>query len=152
MWIFTGICWRGASNENWVVVNGDFRFFRSAYVPNLHIQDHNYNIVLCSPLEAFHWHRNAWPWMTMNGHFVLKSGSSSASNGLAFWLSDKTVRKFTGLGIDCQRQKCSPHCTGDISVIVLFTGVPHRGNVKPVNCIHTQSQFSHMLFTDVCSK
>jgi len=33
--------------------------------------------------------------MTSNGHFALKSGSSSASNGLAFWLSEKTVRKFT---------------------------------------------------------
>jgi len=35
-----------------VVENGDFRFFRSLYLPNLHIQGHNYYIVLCSPLVA----------------------------------------------------------------------------------------------------
>jgi len=39
-----------------------------------------------------------------------------------------------------------------ICVIRLFTDVPQRGSVKPMNCVHTQSQFSHMLFTDVCSK
>jgi len=32
--------------------------------------------------------------MTLNGHSALKSGPSSASNGLAFWLSEKTIRKF----------------------------------------------------------
>jgi len=37
--------------------------------------------------------------MTLNGHFALKSGSSSASNGLAFWLSEKIVRKFAKLRI-----------------------------------------------------
>jgi len=35
--------------------------------------------------------------MTLNGHFALKSGSSFTSNGLAFWLSEKTVRKFAEL-------------------------------------------------------
>jgi len=140
MWIVAGVCWRGASNESGVVVNGDFRFFRSLYLPNLHIQGHNYYIVLCSPLVALRWHRNGWPWTTLNGHFVLKSVSSSASNGLAFWLSEKTVRKFTELRIDCQRQKnVVPHRTGDISTIGLFTGVPLRGSVKPVNCIHTHA-------------
>jgi len=49
-----GGCWRGASNESGVVVNGDFRLFRSVYVPGLHIQGHNYYIVVCSPLVAFH--------------------------------------------------------------------------------------------------
>jgi len=58
----------------------------------------------------------------------------------SFWLSEKTVRKFAELRIDCQRQKMEPtHGTGDISVIGLFTGVPQRGSVKPVNCIHTHS-------------
>jgi len=33
----------------------------------------------------------------MNGQFELKYGPSSASNGLAFWLSEKTVRKFAEL-------------------------------------------------------
>jgi len=123
-----------------VVVNGNFRFFRSVYLPNLHIYRHNYYMVLCSPLVALHWHRNGWPWMTLNCHFALKSGPSSASNGLAFWLSEKTVWKFAELHIDCQWQKMEPtHGTGDISVIGLFTGVPQRGSVKPMNCIHTHS-------------
>ena len=130
----------GASNECGVVVNGDFRFFRSLYLPNLHIHDHNYYIVLCSPLVALHWHRNGWPSMTMNGHFALISGSSLAYNGLAFWLSDKTVRKFAELRIYCQRQqKCSPATVLVISVTGLFIGVTRRGNVKPVDCIHTHS-------------
>jgi len=94
IWIFVGFAREGASNESGVVVNGNFRFFRSLYPPNLHIQGHNYNIVLCSPLVALYWRRNGWPWMTVNGRFALKSdGPSSASNGLAFWLSEKTVRK-----------------------------------------------------------
>jgi len=87
-----------------LALNGDFSFFRSLYLPNLHIYGHNYYIVLCSPLLALHWHRNGWPWMTLNGHFALKSGSSSTSNRLAFWLSEKTARKFAELRIDCQRQ------------------------------------------------
>jgi len=37
--------------------------------------------------------------MTLYGHFALKSGLSSASNWLAFWLSEKTVRKFAELRI-----------------------------------------------------
>ena len=74
--------------------------------------------------------------MTLNGHFALKSGSSSASNGLTFWLSEKTVRKFAELRIDCQRQKCRAY-PSVISVMGLFTGFLPRGSVKPVNCIHT---------------
>ena len=52
MRIFAGVC----SNESGVVENGDFRFFRSLYLPNLHIQGPNYYIVLHSPLVALHWH------------------------------------------------------------------------------------------------
>jgi len=140
IWIFAGVCWIGDVKCVWSkCVNGDFRFFRSLYLPNLHIHGHNYYIVLCSPLVALHWHRNGWPWMILSGHFALKSGSSSISNALAFWLLDKTVRKFAELRIDCQREKIQPHCTGDINVIGLFTGVPQRGSVKPVNCIHSHS-------------
>jgi len=60
--------------------------------------------------------------MTLNGHFALKSGPSSASNELAFLLSERTVLKFAELRIYCQRQKCSPtrDCTGDIRVMELF--------------------------------
>jgi len=82
--------------------------------------------------------------MTLNGHFddfAMKSGPSSSSNGLAFWLSEKTVRNFAELRIDSQRQKWSPPplCTGDISVMGLLIGVTKRGSVKPVDCIHTHS-------------
>jgi len=41
--------------------------------------------------------------MTVNGHFALKSGSCSASNVLAFWLSEKTVGKFAELRIYCRK-------------------------------------------------
>jgi len=34
------------SNESGVVVNGDFRFFRSLYLPNFHSQGHNYYSLL----------------------------------------------------------------------------------------------------------
>jgi len=37
MRIFAGVRWTGALNESGVVENGDFRFFRSLYLPNLHI-------------------------------------------------------------------------------------------------------------------
>jgi len=84
IWIFAGVCWRGGVKWVWGVVNGDFRFFRSLYLPNLHIHGHNYYIVLCSPSVALHWQRNGWPSMTLNGHFALKSGSGLTSNGLAF--------------------------------------------------------------------
>jgi len=65
--------------------------------------------------------------MTLNGHFALKSGLISVSNGLAFWLSEKTVRKFAELRMRVlsAAKKCSParDCTGDIRVMVLFTGI-----------------------------
>ena len=43
MYIFAGFAREGASNESGVVANGDFRFFRSLYLRNLHIQGH----ILC---------------------------------------------------------------------------------------------------------
>ena len=48
-WGFAG---EEASNECGGDVNGPFRFFRSLYLRKLHIQGHNYYIVLCSPLVA----------------------------------------------------------------------------------------------------
>jgi len=83
--------------------------------------------------------------MTLNGHFALKSGPSSASNGLAFWLSVKTIRKFAELyAYNSAQQKCSPAI-----VMVMFYGVIHWG--FPVRkrqtselYSHSQSQLSHM--------
>jgi len=46
MRIFAGFAGEGASDENGDVKNGDFRLFRPLYLPNLHIQGHNYYIVL----------------------------------------------------------------------------------------------------------
>jgi len=37
MQILAGVRWRGASNENGVVENGDFRLFYPLFLPNLHI-------------------------------------------------------------------------------------------------------------------
>jgi len=67
--------------------------------------------------------------MTLKGHFASKSAPISASNGLAFCLSEKTVRKFAELRIYCQRQKkCSPakDCTGNMRVTELFTGITEQ--------------------------
>ena len=36
MGIFAGFAGEGTSNESGVLKNGDFRFFRSLYLPNLH--------------------------------------------------------------------------------------------------------------------
>jgi len=104
MWIFAGVCKRGVSNESGVIVSGDFRFFRLLYLPNLHIEGHNYYIVPCSPLVALHWHRNGWPWMTLNGHveFCVKIWFELGIQWvgvLAF--GKKTVRKFAELRIYC---------------------------------------------------
>jgi len=58
MRIFAGVRWRGAFKWGWGCRNGDFRLFRSLYLPNLYIQGHNYYIVLCTPLVALQWQRN----------------------------------------------------------------------------------------------
>ena len=86
--------------------------------------------MLCS----VQWYRNRWPWMTLNGHFALKSVSGSATNGLtspAFG-QNKTVRKFAEPLIYCQRQKCSPGnvVSGSIRFMQIFAGVRWRGGVK----------------------
>jgi len=65
--------------------------------------------------------------MTLNGHYALKYGLSSTSNGLAFWLSEKTVRKFAELRIffilSAATKMYPSDCTGDIRVMGLFIGV-----------------------------
>ena len=49
-----GFAREGASNESGVVVNGDFRFFRSLYLPNLHIQGSGSSLT-----------PKGWPWMVI---------------------------------------------------------------------------------------
>jgi len=80
--------------------------------------------------------------MTLIGHFALKSGSSCTSNRLAFWLSEKTARKFAELRIDCQRQqKIIPAAvyTGD-SVMGYSWGLPKRKR-------QTSELYSHSQYT-----
>ena len=72
MQIFAGVPWGGGIKWEWGGRKWRyFRFFRWLYLM-LHIQGHNYYSVLCSPLVALHWHRNRWPWISLNGHFALK--------------------------------------------------------------------------------
>ena len=67
-----------------------------------------YAIMLLS-LMTLQWHRNRLPWMAILHENLLWARQLMSWR---FWLSDKTVQKFAEIHIDCQRQKCSPHCTG----------------------------------------
>ena len=65
--------------------------------------------------------------MTLNGHFALKCVSDWASNGLAFWFSEITVRGFAELRIILSAAKMQPRdCTGGIRVKEVFTGVTEQ--------------------------
>jgi len=89
--------------------------------------------------------------MILNGHFALKSDPSSASDGLAYWLSDKTVRKYAETHIRSAAKKCSParDCTGDIGVMELFTGITEQeaSNQLYLWFYTHSSHTTHMLFT-----
>jgi len=66
MWIFEGVPWTGASNDNGISENVDFeglRAFRRWNKANI--------IVLFSSSSPFYWLQNTWPWMTLNDHFTL---------------------------------------------------------------------------------
>jgi len=85
MRIFGGVRWRGGFKWEW----GPRKWRFSLTLPAVssepsHLQDHNYYTMLCRPLVALQWHPSRWPWMTLNGHFTLKSVSVSANNELAF--------------------------------------------------------------------
>ena len=106
--IFAGVRWRGDVKWEWSRRKWRFSLLSLATCissePSHSRSQLLHCTMYCSPLVALHLHRNRWPWMTLNDHFALKSGSSSASNGLAFWLSDKTAREFAELRIYYQRQ------------------------------------------------
>jgi len=74
---------------------------------------------------------NRWPWMTLNGHFALKSASGSAANGLASPAFGQNCSKTCRYPY-CQRQKCSPGnvVSGTIMFMQIFAGVRWRGGVK----------------------
>jgi len=67
----------------------------------------------------------------------------SSSNGLAFWLSEKTNRKFAELyAYNSAQQKCSP-----ATVMVMCYGVIHWGfpvKKRQTSELYSQSQLSHM--------
>ena len=44
-----------------------------------------------------------------------------------------------------------PHCTGDISVMGLFTGRPQKSK-RQTSELYSHSQFLRMLFTDIEKK
>jgi len=94
MWIFGGVRWRGGFKWEW----GPRKWRFSLILPAIsHLRPQLLYYAICSPIVALQWHRNRWPWMTLNAHFALKSVSGSATNELAF--SDKTVRNFEELPI-----------------------------------------------------
>jgi len=107
MWIFAGVCWRGGVKWEWGGRKWRFSILSLAIYSKPSHKGHIYYIVLCSPLVALQRYRNRWPWMTLNGHFALKSVSGSATNGLASPAFGQNCSKNCRY-IWCQRQKCSP--------------------------------------------
>ena len=84
--------------------------------------------MLCSPLVALQRYHNRWPWMTLNGHFALKSVSGSTTNGLASPAFGQNCSK-TCIVSD---KKCSPGnvVSGSIRFMQIFAGIRWRGGVK----------------------
>ena len=83
MQIFAGVRWRGGVKWEWGVKKWRFSLLSLAVSSEpSHLRQH---LLYCAmyPLVAHEWYQNIWPWMTLNGHFALKSVSGSATNGLA---------------------------------------------------------------------
>jgi len=103
-----------------------------------HIQGHNYYIVICR--LAFQWHRNRLPWMTLNGHFALKSVLRSARHGFAcsgfrailFWNLQSYAYTASSKNV-AERLYSFWWC----KIYGLFTWVRWRGSVKQQNCVHS---------------
>ena len=148
MQIFAGFDREGASNESGVVVNGDFRFFCSLYLRNLHIQGHNYYIVLCSPLLALA--SSLTPKrMTLNDlewSFCVKIWFELGiqwAGILAFGENYSEICRATH--ITQRNKKCSParDCTGDKCYGVIHWGYPKRK--RQTSGLYSHSQFSLLL-------
>jgi len=83
MQIFAGVSWRWGVKWEWGGRKWRFLLLSLAISSeSSHLRPHLLYL-LCSPLVALQWYRNRWPWMTLNGHFALKSVSIWATNGLA---------------------------------------------------------------------
>ena len=124
-----------------------FTSFVRYYLPKLHIHGHNYYIVLCSPLVALHWRRNGWPWMNLNGYFALKSGPSSAFNGLAFWLSEKTIRKFAELyAYNCPRNNKKVQQSWQNSALAMHLPLARLVSTCVIFCLLPSSSIVILVF------
>ena len=88
--------------------------------------------MLCSPLVAHQRYENRWPWMTLSGHFALKSVSGSATNGLASPAFVQNCWNICKAAIYCHRYKCGPGnvVSGSIRFMQIFAGIRWRGGVK----------------------
>jgi len=66
--------------------------------------------------------------MTLNGHFALKSGPSSASNGLASGFRRKLFGNLHCYAYIVSGKKYNParDCTGVIRVMELFNGITEQ--------------------------
>ena len=87
-------------------------------------------IILCY-VAPHQWYQNRWPWITLNGHFALKSVSGSATNGLASPAFGQNFSNICRATIYCQRQKCSPGnvVSGSIRFMQIFLGDPCTGGI-----------------------
>ena len=77
--------------------------------------------------------------MTLNDDFALKSGPCSASNGLAFMAFGENCSEICRAThiLSAAKNVAQLGIVLVICVIGLFTGIPQRGSVKPVNCIYS---------------
>jgi len=76
MQIFAGVPWKGGGGviQQWGNRTRVFSGFWTLSIRHLRKWGQHYYMVLFSPLSPFHWPKNMWPWMTMNGlkgHFTL---------------------------------------------------------------------------------
>ena len=81
---------------------------------------------------ALQWYLNRWPWITLNGHFALKSVSGSANNGLTSPAFEQNCSKICRATHILSAKKCSPGnvVSGSIRFIQIFARVRWRGGVK----------------------
>jgi len=117
--IFVGVCWGGgeaASNESGVAENGDFRLFRSVYLPTLYIQGRHYYSIMYSRLMDFQWHWNRWPWWPWIA--VLRYNLSSAWHPMRW-------------RVLALRHKCSETCTATHIIISFILSAEKMQHSRP---------------------
>ena len=73
MWIFADVPRGWSVKRQWGCREQQFSVFSLAIFRTLLRLGQRYYMAICSPLSAFQWSQNAWPWMTLNGCFALNS-------------------------------------------------------------------------------